>query len=61
MLTKNPSERPTLDQCGAPLISQGEEGSPSPAVETLPKRLDPAILAAVCDLGYYPGEICQSV
>jgi hypothetical protein len=41
---------------------QGDEGSPSPAAaETLPKHPDPAILAAMSNLGYRPHEIRESL
>jgi serine/threonine protein kinase len=62
MLTKNPSERPTVDHVvGHPWLRQGEEGSPSPAVERLPKHPDPAIVVAMRDLGYNPDDIRQSL
>jgi MAP/microtubule affinity-regulating kinase len=62
MLIKTPSERPTVeDILGHPWLSQGEEWSLTPDVESLPEHLDPAIVVAMCDLGYNPEDICQSL
>jgi MAP/microtubule affinity-regulating kinase len=62
LLTKNPSKRPPLENImWHPWLSQGEQESPSAAVEPLPKHLDPAILVAMCDLGYNLGDVCQSL
>jgi serine/threonine protein kinase len=62
MLTHNPAERPTLEHIvGHPWLSQGDEASPNPSAKILPNHLDPAILAAMCDLGYNPHDIYKSL
>lgn len=57
LLTLRPSEKTALENIvGSLCLSQGEERSLSPT-DTLPKHLNPTILAAMCDLGYKSREI----
>jgi hypothetical protein len=52
-LTLNPSEWSTLEHIvGLLWLSQGEESSQRPSIETLPKHLDSILLACMSDRGY---------
>jgi hypothetical protein len=42
-------------------LSQGEESSPSPSMDRLPRHSDPKILTSMSALGYNPCEIHKSV
>jgi hypothetical protein len=46
---------------GTKWLSQAEERSLSPSIETLPKQLDSTILASMSDLVYNPHEIQETL
>lgn len=62
LLTVNPTERPTLkDIMGHPWLRKGGEGSSSPCEEMSPSHPDPAIMAAMAEMGFDPRDIRKSV
>ncbi|XP_047423023.1 sperm motility kinase 2B-like [Sciurus carolinensis] len=62
MLTVESTHRPTLQQLlGHLWLSQGEQRTPSPSAELLPRRPDTSILLAMLDLGYGLQETWVSV
>ncbi|MBZ3875091.1 Sperm motility kinase 2B [Sciurus carolinensis] len=62
MLSANPMKRPTAEQIlQHPWLREGEEASPHQSSEPLPKRPDPAIMAALLDLGYNPYKTWMSL
>jgi hypothetical protein len=42
-------------------LSQGEESPTNPSIKTRAKHWDPTILASMCDLGYNPQDIQESL
>ncbi|XP_052615508.1 sperm motility kinase 3A-like [Peromyscus californicus insignis] len=62
LLTVNPMERPTLkDVMGHPWLREGDEGSSCPCDEISPSHPDPAIMAAMAEMGFDPRDIRKSV
>ncbi|XP_047410275.1 sperm motility kinase 2B-like [Sciurus carolinensis] len=62
MLSMDPARRPTVEQVlQHPWLREGEEASPCQDGEPPPKRPDPAIMAALVDLGHDPYEAWVSL
>ncbi|MBZ3884087.1 Sperm motility kinase 3 [Sciurus carolinensis] len=62
MLSMDPARRPTVEQVlQHPWLREGEEASPRQDGEPPPKRPDPAIMAALLDLGHDPYEAWVSL
>ncbi|XP_051024046.1 sperm motility kinase 4A-like [Acomys russatus] len=62
LLTVNPTERPTLkDIMEHPWLRQGDEGSPNHWDDMDPRSLDPAIMAAMVDMGFDTSDIWKSL
>ncbi|MBZ3885776.1 Sperm motility kinase 2B [Sciurus carolinensis] len=62
MLSMDPARRPTVEQVlQHPWLREGEEALPCQDGEPPPKRPDPAIMAALLDLGHDPYEAWVSL
>ncbi|OBS81747.1 hypothetical protein A6R68_24263, partial [Neotoma lepida] len=62
LLTVNPMERSTLkDIMEHPWLRKGDEDSSSPCDKMSPSHLDPAIMAAMADMGFDPCNIQKSI
>ncbi|ERE68841.1 sperm motility kinase Z-like protein [Cricetulus griseus] len=62
LLTVNPTQRPTLkDIMEHPWLRQGEVCSSSHCDKMSPSHLDPAIMAAMADMGFDPRDIRESL